>query len=115
MELIQEKWAFDVRHKLALIVDEIYDALDGIIAALGFNVDPGLFIMVISGLNVLAAIIVYFLGPLVMFLDVLVALPPSCCERSFDGWWRIVRGLSAALLRAFLLSMIMPALNETIG
>ena len=89
LKFIQEKRAFDVRHELALVADEIYDALNEIIATLGFNVYPVLFQMVISELNVLAAIIVYFLGPLVMSLDVLVALPPFYCEQSFDCWWLV--------------------------
>ena len=45
----------------------------GAALTLGVNECPLLFLMVISGLNVLAAIIFYFLGPLLMSLGVSVA------------------------------------------
>ena len=57
LEIDARKHAINLSHELALIVEEIDDALNGIIATLGFNEHPVLFLMVSSGLNFLAATI----------------------------------------------------------
>ena len=106
LKSIHEKHAINLPHELALIVKKIDGALNDNIATLGFNEYPALLLMVGSGLNVLAAAILYFLGPLVMSLDVLVAsLPPIVTDPLTISWrigrWNgILRGLSAALLAA---------------
>ena len=59
----------------------IDDALNEVIATLGFNDYPVLLLIVSSAFIVLAATVPYFVGPLVMSLGVLVAsLPSSCCD-----------------------------------
>ena len=82
---IHEKHSINFPHELALIVNEIDGTLNDNIATLGFNEYPDLFLMVDSGLDFLAAtILLFFFGPFVTSLDVLVASLPSCCDGSFD-------------------------------
>ena len=74
-----------------LIVEKIDDALNGIIATLGFKVYSVLFLIVGSGLIVRAATILYFLDPLIMSLGVSVAFLPSYCGPLF---WLLVANWS---------------------
>ena len=109
LKSIHGKHAINLPHELALIVKKIDGALNDNIATLGFNEYPALLLMVGSGLNVLAAAILYFLGPLVMSLGVLVAafflsimtdLLTVSGELVGGMNHGILRGLSAALLAA---------------